>query len=167
MKRSIAAAAAVILLFAGQTHAATKADQVRIDKSERLLLLYNDGVLVKSFRISLGPVPVGDKVMADDGRTPEGRFLIEAMEPTRFYKAVRASHPGKRLPADAAGVDARAGAVPASPVVVIHGQRPALELLSPIMKRLDWTDGSIAMSNHDLDEFLKAIGPGTPLAVEP
>jgi murein L,D-transpeptidase YafK len=161
MNRVIFAAFALMVL-ASPTHAAMKADEVRVDKSDRLLLLYKQRTLIKAYRISLGPHPVGNKMQVADGRTPEGRFRIEAMDPSsKFYMSISASALGASAPA------AAAAHAPTNGAVVIHGQRPALKPLSPIMKRLDWTDGSIALSNGDMDELWGAIGPGTLLSVEP
>lgn len=142
---------ASMLLLASPAHATGRADEVRVDKSERLLALYRQGALIKSYRISLGPVPVGDRIRDEDGRTPEGRFRIETRDLSdKYYKAVRAT-------ALASG----------ELTVVIHGQRPALMPVSAIVKRLDWTDGSIALSNRDMDEIWEALGPGTELSIEP
>ncbi|HSM11802.1 MAG TPA: L,D-transpeptidase family protein [Lysobacter sp.] len=151
MNRILVVTFALMLLLASPAHASSRADEVRVDKSERMLLLYRQGDLIKSYRISLGPVPVGDKIRDEDGRTPEGRFRIDAKDLSdKYYKAIRAT----------------ALASPDS-IVVIHGQRPALTPVSAIVKMLDWTDGSIALSNRDMDEFWEAIGPGTELWIEP
>lgn len=151
MNRILLALLASILLLAGPAHATTKGDEVRVVKSDRLLLLYRQGVLTRVYRISLGPVPVGDSIRNEDGRTPEGRFRIDAKDLSdKYYKAIRAT----ALASD-------------DSTVVIHGQRPALMPVSAIVKRLDWTDGSIALSNRDMDEFWEAIRPGTALSIEP
>lgn len=151
MNRILLALFASMLLLAGPAHATSRADEVRVDKSERLLLLYRQGALIKAYRISLGPAPVGDRIRDEDGRTPEGRFRIEAKDLSdKYYKAVRATALTSR-----------------DSTVVIHGQRPMLMPVSAIVKRLDWTDGSIALSNRDMDEFWEAIGPGTELSIEP
>jgi murein L,D-transpeptidase YafK len=152
VNRILLALFASVLLLAGPTQATSRAaDEIRVDKSDRLLLLYRQGSLIKSYRISLGPVPVGDRIRDDDGRTPEGRFRVEAKDLSdKYYKAIRATALASR-----------------GSTVVIHGQRPALVPVSAIVKRLDWTDGSIALSNRDMDEFWDAIGPGTELSIEP
>ena len=151
MNRILFAVFASILLWVGPAHATGRADEVRVDKSERLLLLYRQGTLIKAYRISLGPAPVGDRIRDEDGRTPEGRFRIDAKDLSdKYYKAIRATA--------LASEDS---------TVVIHGQRPALMPVSAIVKRLDWTNGSIALSNRDMDEFWEAIRPGTALSIEP
>lgn len=140
-----------MLLLAGPANATGRADEVRVDKSDRLLLLYRHGTLIKAYRISLGPVPVGDRIRDEDGRTPEGRFRIEAKESSdKYYRKILATAQASR-----------------DLTVVIHGQRPALMPVSAIVKRLDWTDGSIALSNRDMDEFWEAITPGTELSIAP
>lgn len=45
-------------------------------KSARSLLLFDGHSLVRSYPIDLGTSPIGQKRIAGDGRTPEGRFRI-------------------------------------------------------------------------------------------
>ena len=51
----------------------TLADRVIISKSERKLLLMKDDSVLRTFDVSLGLLPQGDKTKEGDFRTPEGR----------------------------------------------------------------------------------------------
>src|SRR3989442_10910665 len=49
-----------------------------VKKSQRQLLLFSNGKLVRTYHIALGLSPTGDKVRQGDRRTPEGSFYIFA-----------------------------------------------------------------------------------------
>ena len=50
--------------------------RILIYKSKRLLCVEQDGAVVFSARIGLGPMPAGAKCAEGDGRTPEGVYCI-------------------------------------------------------------------------------------------
>src|SRR3712207_4826637 len=45
-----------------------------VKKADRLLELYDGETLVKTYRVSLGFAPIGDKEKQGEGKTPEGDF---------------------------------------------------------------------------------------------
>ena len=47
-------------------------DKLVVYKSKRQLLAYSNGQLVKTYKISLGRQPIGDKEFEGDKKTPEG-----------------------------------------------------------------------------------------------
>jgi murein L,D-transpeptidase YafK len=49
-----------------------------IEKGARTLKLYSDGRLLKTYRVALGPNARGPKEREGDGRTPEGRYVIDS-----------------------------------------------------------------------------------------
>lgn len=49
---------------------------IRVDKSDRKLMLYSGKVLIKTYDIALGPSPAGGKTRESDGKTPEGTYRI-------------------------------------------------------------------------------------------
>ncbi len=53
-----------------------KIDSIVVYKSERHLLAYASGRLVKTYDISLGRQPVGAKEFEGDKKTPEGIYFI-------------------------------------------------------------------------------------------
>jgi murein L,D-transpeptidase YafK len=146
------------------THAGGQADRVVIEKGDRLLLLYRHRQLIGSYRIALGGHPFGPKQTVGDERTPEGTYLLDQKDPTSaFYKSIRVSFPNAY---DMAAARLAHRAAP-SGVVLIHGQKPVFDSLAPISRSLDWTDGSIALSNSDMDRVWAAVAAGTPVEIRP
>jgi murein L,D-transpeptidase YafK len=60
-------------------------DRIVVRKSERRMDVYSDGVLIKTYSISLGRNPVGDKEKKGDKRTPEGKYFIESKNAQSGY----------------------------------------------------------------------------------
>ena len=115
------------------------------------------------YPLALGGHPTGHKLREGDRRTPEGSYLLDHKEPAgKYYKSIRISYPNAydRMLAQGRGA-------PPGEEVVIHGQRPAFEYLSPLTRKLDWTNGSIALSNRDMDKVWAAVDPGTPVEIKP
>lgn len=50
--------------------------------------------------------------------------------------------------------------------IMVHGQRNWLGWLAPIMQRFNWTDGCIALTNAEMDEFMNLVAVGTPIQIE-
>lgn len=50
--------------------------------------------------------------------------------------------------------------------IMIHGQRNGFGWLSSIMQSFDWTDGCIALTNEEMDEFMHLATPGTPIEIK-
>ena len=131
-------------------------DEIRVDKSERLMELWRDGRLVRRYRIALGDAPVGHKFMQGDERTPEGRYRIEYRNGrSRFHLSLRVSYPDAedRARARASGVDPGGD-------IMIHGGTPA-------GYHRDWTDGCIAVSNAEIEEIWRLVPVGTPIVIVP
>ena len=74
-----------------------KVDFIRIDKGKRLMHTYSKGVEIKTYRISLGRDPIGDKLCQGDNKTPEGRYFIKGKDPvSRFHKSLWISYPNQK-----------------------------------------------------------------------
>ncbi|MDA7828026.1 L,D-transpeptidase family protein, partial [Rhodobacteraceae bacterium] len=52
-----------------------------VQKDARKMFLLNDRNVLKSYDIGLGFAPVGDKKIEGDGKTPEGRYVIDRKNP--------------------------------------------------------------------------------------
>lgn len=50
-------------------------------------------------------------------------------------------------------------------MITVHGQRNGFGWLSSIMQDFDWTDGCIAITNDEMDEFMELVKPGTPIEI--
>src|SRR5215475_4603754 len=73
-----------------------RADRVIVNKGKREMLLLRGESILRSYRIALGRDPVGHKEKEGDGRTPEGRYLIDRRNPkSRYYLALHISYPNQ------------------------------------------------------------------------
>jgi murein L,D-transpeptidase YafK len=136
--------------------AGERADEIRVDKSERRMQLLRDGRVLKTYRIVLGDAPVGHKTQQGDERTPEGRYRITFRnDKSRFHLSLRVSYPNE---ADRA--QARRRGVDPGGDIMIHGGTP------PGYRR-DWTDGCIAVTNDEMEEVWRLVPVGTPIRIDP
>jgi murein L,D-transpeptidase YafK len=143
--------------------ALVKADRVVVDKSERRLSLMRNGKVIRSFRVALGRNPVGTKRREGDGRTPEGRYVLDwRNNQSRFYRSIHISYPSAddRRRAQAAGVSP-GGAI------MIHGLPNGRGAIGAEHARWDWTDGCIAVTNAEMDEIWARIDNGVAIEIKP
>lgn len=153
-----------------------KDDYVVVRKSTRNTALCASGKLVKNFRSGLGFAPVGSKERQGDGRTPEGVFYVPRMLPdSDHHRALLLSYPRKE---DAArGV---AGGLITSAqrnqIVTAHDackEPPQGTPLGGLVElhgegsRTDWTAGSVALDNDDMDVVWVALHTGDTIVVVP
>lgn len=68
-------------------------DRILVDKSERTLSLIEDGRVVRVYPVGLGFEPEGDG-REGDGRTPEGVFRIDRLNPeSRYHLSLGIDYP--------------------------------------------------------------------------
>ena len=140
-----------------------KADFVLVLKEpRRLLLLLKDRVL-RDYEVSLGPHPTGPKRRNGDGRTPEGRYLLDTrLEDSRFYRAIHISYPNTGDLEFAHG----AGIVPGGGVM-IHGLPNGEGWVGEVQREFDWTNGCIGVTDDEMDEIWELVDDGTPIEIRP
>ncbi len=153
------------LLAPGLLHAADfpVADMVVIEKGARKLHLLQGGEILRTFKIALGIVPVGDKKEEGDLKTPEGRYLLDIRNANSdFFLSIRISYPNAedRREAAAAGVDP-GGAI------MIHGQPNAPTRSEAYYRTQDWTNGCVAVSNSDMIDIWLMTDTNTPVEIRP
>jgi len=131
-----------------------------VDKSDRVLVFYQDGQAVRAYRgIQFGDARFGHKRFQGDERTPEGRYTIDTRNPqSSYHLSLRISYPNS---ADRAFAAAR-GRSPGGDIF-IHGQPNGLS--SDLRMRGDWTDGCIALANHEIEELWSLVPDGTPIVI--
>jgi len=139
------------------------ADSVLVVKSERKLYLLKDGEVLREFDIALGLRPVGPKEREGDFRTPEGRYVLEARNPSSdYFLSIKVSYPNAedRARARAKGVDPGGQ-------IMIHGlpNNPRRDEKSYL--GWDWTDGCIAVSNSDMIDIWLMTRVSTPIEIRP
>ena len=163
----LAAVAAGGAIFGGRAPAPlppdARVDSLVVQKSQRTLLAYSKGSLLRTYRVSLGRDPVGPKQRQGDRRTPEGRYFIDAHNPNSSYH--RALHVSYQSPGDTARAHA-AGYDPGGEIMV-HGIRNGLGWIGRAHLLVDWTVGCVAMTDPEIDELYRIVPDGTPIDLRP
>ena len=140
-----------------------EADSLVVSKDDRLLHLYSDGAVVKSYTIVLGFSPRGAKRYLGDGRTPEGRYTINGRNPqSSYHLSLRISYPDPtdRMRARKAGL--RPGGD-----ICIHGWPDSVKQKKTSPPAGDWTLGCIAVTNEEIEELWRAVPLGMPVIIYP
>lgn len=168
MKRSavfrpvLVAVLTLAVVLPDHVSAAVRADKVLVIKSVKRLVLLNHGAVLKSYKVALGRNP-GRKTRRGDGRTPEGRYIVDGRIPeSRFHKALHLSYPNA---SDV--VHSRASGIPPGGNIVIHGLPADFEDVGPLHASRNWTMGCIAVSNEEMDEIWQLVPLGTAVEIIP
>ena len=139
------------------------ADRILVNKSDRRLHVIADGRVIRTYRISLGSQPVGDKIQRGDNKTPVGRYIVDWRNPdSRYHRAFHISYPNA-----ADREDARRRGVDPGGMIMIHGLPDTADSDGDGYVGLDWTDGCIAMRNEEIDQLWELIPVGTPVEILP
>lgn len=140
-----------------------RANRIVVRKNARTLELYRGTQLLRSYAIALGRDPFGPKQQEGDGRTPEGRYVLDYRNPrSSYHKALHVSYPSA---ADTAAAQGR-GVSPGG-LIMIHGVRNGLGYIGRLHRIFDWTDGCIAVTDREIDEIWRTVADGTPIEIEP
>lgn len=142
--------------------AVAKVDLVKVDKSKRRMYLLENHKIIREYRIALGKNPKGHKLQEGDKKTPEGRYRLDyIVRHSQFYKAMHISYPNKQdiSQAKIRGVSPGGG-------ISIHGSMNGDQRDPKFIQSFDWTNGCIAISNTDMDNFLAQVQVGTPILIE-
>ncbi len=124
--------------------------------------LLREGQIIATYPIALGPDPVGHKAREGDGRTPEGRYVIDWRNPESVaHLSLHISYPNTR---DTARATAH-GIAPGGNIM-IHGILNGWGFLGPLQARFDWTNGCIGVNNTDMRDIWARAPDGTPIEIE-
>lgn len=147
-----------------------------VRKSQRSLELYSGNRLIQTYQIALGHHPVGPKTQRDDGKTPEGNYWIGEKIPRALHHrflgisypnsadASRAFQEGKidlRLREEVFQATRLKRRVPSN--TVLGGNIG----ISGGGRKTDWTEGSIALDDSDMDELFYFIRLRDPVEIVP
>ncbi|MCH9694654.1 MAG: L,D-transpeptidase family protein [Gammaproteobacteria bacterium] len=139
------------------------ADEVIIDKSDRVLQLMKGGEVLRTFKIALGIRPEGDKREEGDFRTPEGRYMLDTRNPrSDFFLSIHVSYPNA-----SDSREARARGVSPGGAIMIHGQPNEPKRSEAFYRSQDWTNGCIAVSNSDMIDIWLMTPDNTPIEIRP
>ena len=141
----------------------TTADLLVLEKTAHKLSVYAHGLMLRTYRVSLGRGGLDAKLREEDRRTPEGRYFIDRHNPSSgFHKALHVSYPS---PADVAR--AKAGGYRPGGEIMIHGIRNGLGWLGRAHLLVDWTAGCIALTDAEIDDLYPIVPDGTPIELRP
>lgn len=136
-------------------------ERILIEKAARRMTIWQRQGPAKTYRIQLGSSPRGDKSRQGDGRTPEGVFRVDRLNPqSRFHLSLGIDYP-QRHHREAAR---RAGVSPGGDIM-IHGQPNAI----PAGYRVkgDWTEGCVAVTDDEIREIYAQTRIGTLVEIRP
>jgi L,D-peptidoglycan transpeptidase YkuD (ErfK/YbiS/YcfS/YnhG family) len=131
-----------------------------VDKLAHSTYLIKAGKIVKTYRSDLGYNSAVQKAFAGDGATPEGQYRVTAINnSSKFYRAMLIDYPNE---ADYRRFkeNKKKGIIPArariGKLIEFHGEGG---------QDRDWTDGCVAVTNHDMDDLIRQAGVGTPVTI--
>jgi murein L,D-transpeptidase YafK len=158
---------------------------ILIDRSSFTLNLYQDTVLIKSYRASFGRNVQAAKSRKNDNATPVGEYQICSIDTShKYYKFLQLNYPNLMDAAEAL----RKGVIsqqqydklrfeyyydecpkldtPLGSGIGIHG----IGRLNYVFKNLpfvfNWTDGSVALSDEHIDEIYSVVKRGTKIVIK-
>ncbi|MCI2394699.1 L,D-transpeptidase family protein [Aliiroseovarius sediminis] len=132
--------------------------QIIVNKGARKMYLMHGNEILKSYRIDLGFAPNGRKKYEGDGKTPEGRYVIDRRNPkSAFYLSIGVSYPNRQNVETARA----AGRKPGGDIFIHGGRRPQ----DP--KRPDWTAGCISVKDREMREIFTMVRLGTVIDINP
>jgi len=138
-------------------------DEIVILKSARTMSLENNGQVLKTYKVALGRQPVGAKDREGDHKTPEGEYTVDAKNAhSDYYLALHLSYPS-----EADRVRARAMGVSPGSDVEIHGLPKGYGWIGAGHRLMDWTDGCVAVTNHEIEEIFGMVPVGTRVEMRP
>jgi len=141
----------------------TVADHIVIEKAARTLSLYHGGRLLKTYKIALGSNPKGHKEREGDGRTPEGKYIIDSRNAgSAFHRALHVSYPNEQD-----RMRARRLGVSPGGAIMIHGLPNGMAFIGKSHLLRDWTQGCIAVTNEEIEEIWRVVPNGTPVEIKP
>jgi len=163
-KRVIAFVNLIVLSFSVSPFLSAVAgiDLVKVDKSESKMYLIENEIVIKEYHVAFGANPKGHKLQEGDEKTPEGTYTLDyKKEDSSFYRSMHVSYPNQSDLDDAENRGVSAGGL-----IMVHGQRNKFGWLSGITQRFNWTNGCIALTNSEMDEFMSLIEVGTKIQIE-
>jgi murein L,D-transpeptidase YafK len=144
---------------------------VVIQKTERTLTLYRDGIAVQQFPVVMGRNQNGPKRFEGDMRTPEGIYRVTDKHPhARWRYFIGISYPNEY------DVAAYARAITEGGVPVVNGEFMGIGGSVGIhgsdhhqeqAAGFDWTMGCVALRSEDIGVIYENVEPGTPVLILP
>jgi murein L,D-transpeptidase YafK len=128
-------------------------------KSKKILQVYNNNQLLKTYSCGIGLNEKGNKQQEGDNRTPEGTYYITARnDKSSYYKNLHINYPN-----DADRKRCKARGVSTGGDIKIHGiaQRSIRNV------KYDYTWGCIGVTNANMDELYKYVVDNCEIKILP
>jgi murein L,D-transpeptidase YafK len=153
----------VSLFIVVHLDAESTTDHIVVHKKARTMELMHAGQVLKTYKIALGGEPIGPKTRQGDHRTPEGVYVIDSRNAhSQFHRSLHISYPN--------AVDkerARKLGVATGGDIYIHGLPNGYGFIGAAHRARDWTDGCIAVTDHEIEEIWGSVDNGTPVEIQP
>jgi murein L,D-transpeptidase YafK len=152
------------------SHAAAKPiARLRVKKStHQLWALAEDGSVLRTYQVAIGPGGAGRKNREGDLVTPVGRYHVVAHFMTKWKDFMLLDYPNA---SDRARFEElkKSGVLPKEATIGgqigIHGS-PAKPEYKPNHKASDWTLGCVALDDDEIADLAKRVKDGTPVDIE-
>jgi murein L,D-transpeptidase YafK len=119
--------------------------------------------VIRVYKVAIGRTPVGPKTRSGDHKTPEGDYFVDSRKSSsRFHLALHISYPNQ---SDLERAH-RLGVNPGGDIE-IHGLQNGLGWIGSLHRKVDWTDGCIAVTDPEIDEIWELVPTGTPVQIRP
>ena len=163
---------ALILVIGGAAIAKTIPDYdgdpvtaIVVHKEARKMFLMHNDIVLRSYTIGLGFAPDGHKEIEGDGKTPEGRYVIDRKNPnSKFHLSLGISYPNDADRSYAYSIGKSPGGD-----IFIHGNQDLKHRIKRDWRyafEKDWTAGCIAVTDAEMTEIYSMIGIGTPIFIQ-
>jgi len=136
-------------------------DRIFVDKSEHWMAVYRQGRIIREFRVALGRGGLAPKVRQGDGRVPEGTYPIVAHNPnSAYYLSLRIGYPTPEqlAAALAQGIDPGTD-------IMIHGLPNGRGWIGSRHRKINWTEGCIALTDAEMQWLYANVPDGTPIEI--
>ena len=138
-----------------------KIDKILVVKHKRQLTVYSNGEALKTYKVSLGGMPVGKKEFEGDKKTPEGIYTIDDKNPNSDYHLnLAVSYPNESDSLHAKQFGKSPGGE-----IKIHGLPNGYGFIGKFQRFSDWTLGCIALTNSEIEELFYNVPMGTEIEI--
>jgi murein L,D-transpeptidase YafK len=156
-----------------------------VERNKYSLNLYSDTTLIKTYKVVFGKNEEQKKSRVDDHATPVGEYKICEIDTANiYYKFLRLNYPNEKDASEALqnGIIDRSEFIEiieaqkignCSPSdtklgnnIGIHGIGKYNAIFKNLPFIFNWTNGSIALSNENIDELYSVVEPGTKVVIK-
>ncbi len=152
-----------VFVLCSLASAETKATRIVVLKKDHKLQLFAGDRVLKTYSVALGRGGLEPKQFEGDHKTPEGGYILDRRKPnSSFHRALHISYPN-----DSDRERARKAGKSPGGDIMIHGITNGLGWIGALHRKMDWTDGCIAVTDQEIEEIWELVPDGTPIEIKP